>query len=46
VNKQGEGIILDIVLDVVGAVVGGYLFSMFGAQGVSGVNIYACSWPW
>jgi uncharacterized membrane protein YeaQ/YmgE (transglycosylase-associated protein family) len=41
VNKQGEGIILDIVLGVVGAVVGGYLFSMFGAQGVDGVNIYS-----
>jgi len=41
VNKQGEGILLDIVLGVVGAVVGGYLFSMFGAEGVSGVNIYS-----
>ncbi|HEY8670856.1 MAG TPA: GlsB/YeaQ/YmgE family stress response membrane protein [Terriglobales bacterium] len=41
VNKQGEGIFLDIVLGVVGAVVGGYLFSMFGAGGVSGVNIYS-----
>jgi uncharacterized membrane protein YeaQ/YmgE (transglycosylase-associated protein family) len=41
VNKQGEGIILDIVLGIVGAIIGGYLFSMFGAQGVSGVNIYS-----
>jgi uncharacterized membrane protein YeaQ/YmgE (transglycosylase-associated protein family) len=41
VNKQGEGIILDVVLGIVGAIVGGYLFSMFGAQGVSGVNIYS-----
>jgi len=41
VNKQGEGIVLDIVLGVVGAVVGGYLFSMFGAQGVDGLNIYS-----
>jgi uncharacterized membrane protein YeaQ/YmgE (transglycosylase-associated protein family) len=41
VNKQGEGIILDIVLGVVGAVVGGYLFSIFGAKGVDGVNIYS-----
>jgi uncharacterized membrane protein YeaQ/YmgE (transglycosylase-associated protein family) len=41
VNKQGEGIILDIVLGVIGAVVGGYVFSIFGAQGVSGVNIYS-----
>ena len=41
VNKQGEGLILDIVLGVVGAVVGGYLFSMLGAKGVDGVNIYS-----
>jgi uncharacterized membrane protein YeaQ/YmgE (transglycosylase-associated protein family) len=41
VNKTGEGITLDIVLGVVGAVVGGYLFSIFGAQGVSGLNLYS-----
>jgi uncharacterized membrane protein YeaQ/YmgE (transglycosylase-associated protein family) len=41
VNKQGEGIILDIVLGVIGAVVGGYVFSIFGAQGVNGVNVYS-----
>lgn len=41
VNKRGEGFILDVVLGIIGAVVGGYLFSMFGAQGVSGVNIYS-----
>jgi uncharacterized membrane protein YeaQ/YmgE (transglycosylase-associated protein family) len=39
VNKSGEGLILDIVLGVVGAVVGGWLFSFFGAGGVSGLNI-------
>ncbi len=41
VNKQGEGFILDVVLGIIGAVVGGYLFSLFGAEGVSGVNIYS-----
>ena len=39
VNKRGEGLFLDIMLGVVGAVAGGYLFSLFGAQGVDGVNI-------
>jgi uncharacterized membrane protein YeaQ/YmgE (transglycosylase-associated protein family) len=38
VNKTGEGVILDIVLGVVGALVGGYLFSIFGAHGVTGLN--------
>jgi uncharacterized membrane protein YeaQ/YmgE (transglycosylase-associated protein family) len=41
VNKTGEGIVLDIVLGIVGAVVGGYLFSIFGARGVTGVNLYS-----
>ena len=41
VNKQGEGLILDIVLGIVGAVVGGWLFNRFGASGVTGVNLYS-----
>jgi len=40
VNKSGEGVVLDIVLGVVGALVGGYLFSIFGAHGVTGLNLY------
>jgi uncharacterized membrane protein YeaQ/YmgE (transglycosylase-associated protein family) len=41
VNKTGEGILVDILLGVVGAVVGGFLFRAFGAEGVSGLNIYS-----
>jgi uncharacterized membrane protein YeaQ/YmgE (transglycosylase-associated protein family) len=41
VNRQGEGIILDIVLGIVGAIVGGWLFSFFGAAGVTGFNLYS-----
>lgn len=41
VNKSGEGFFLDIVLGIVGAVVGGYLFQRFGMAGVSGVNLYS-----
>ena len=41
VNKTGEGVILDIVLGIVGAVVGGWLFAAFGASGVTGFNIYS-----
>ena len=41
VNKRGEGFLLDIVLGIVGAVVGGWLFNAFGASGVSGVNLYS-----
>ena len=41
VNRTGEGIFLDIVLGIVGAVVGGWLFHFFGASGVSGLNLYS-----
>ena len=41
VNKTGEGLFLDIILGVVGAIVGGWLFSMFGASGVTGLNLYS-----
>jgi len=41
VNKSGEGFFLDVILGVVGAVVGGYLFQTFGMAGVSGVNLYS-----
>ena len=41
VNRRGEGFFMDIVLGVVGALVGGFLFSLFGAEGVSGINIYS-----
>ena len=41
VNKSGEGIFLDIILGIVGAVVGGWLFARFGAAGVSGLNLYS-----
>jgi len=41
VNKQGEGFVLDIVLGVIGAIVGGWLFSLFGAAGVTGFNLYS-----
>lgn len=41
VNKRGEGLFLDIVLGVIGAVVGGWLFNFFGAAGVTGLNLYS-----
>ena len=41
VNKTGEGFFLDIVLGIVGALVGGFLFSLVGAEGVSGLNLYS-----
>lgn len=41
VNKAGEGFLLDIVLGVIGSVVGGWLFHTFGMAGVTGFNLYS-----
>jgi len=41
VNKTGEGIVTDILLGIVGAVVGGFVFNALGASGVSGLNFYS-----
>jgi uncharacterized membrane protein YeaQ/YmgE (transglycosylase-associated protein family) len=41
VNKSGEGFFLDIALGIVGAVIGGWLFSLFGMHGVTGLNVYS-----
>jgi uncharacterized membrane protein YeaQ/YmgE (transglycosylase-associated protein family) len=41
VNKTGEGFFLDIVLGIVGAVVGGVIFTAVGATGVTGFNLYS-----
>ena len=41
VNHTGSGLVMDIVLGVIGALVGGFIFSFFGAAGVTGFNIYS-----
>lgn len=41
VNSQGSGIVLDIVLGIVGAFVGGWLLQRFGEAGITGFNLYS-----
>src|SRR6266576_3843864 len=41
VNRSGEGFLLDIVLGIVGAVVGGLIMTALGGEGVSGFNLYS-----
>lgn len=41
VNKSGDGFFMDIILGVIGAVVGGWLFGKFGEAGVTGLNLYS-----
>lgn len=41
INKRGEGVLMDIVLGVVGAFVGGFIFNFFGHSAPNGINIYS-----
>jgi uncharacterized membrane protein YeaQ/YmgE (transglycosylase-associated protein family) len=41
VDKRGQGFWLNIALGIVGALIGGFLFSLFGAGGVTGLNLYS-----
>jgi uncharacterized membrane protein YeaQ/YmgE (transglycosylase-associated protein family) len=41
VDKQGQGLWLNIALGIIGALVGGFLFSFFGVSGVTGLNIWS-----
>jgi uncharacterized membrane protein YeaQ/YmgE (transglycosylase-associated protein family) len=41
INRSGEGIVLDILLGVIGALVGTWVFGKLGWHGVSGVNLYS-----
>lgn len=41
VNHTGSGVLLDIVLGIIGAMVGGWLFTTLGATPVTGFNLYS-----
>jgi uncharacterized membrane protein YeaQ/YmgE (transglycosylase-associated protein family) len=41
VNKHGDGILLYMIMGVVGAILGGWLFSLLGTAGVNGLNIWS-----
>ena len=41
VNRQGEGLLFDIVLGIIGALVGGFIFNELGAIGITGFNLYS-----
>ncbi len=36
-----DGLVLDIVLGIVGAIIGGWVLSFFGKSGVTGFNVYS-----
>ena len=41
VDRRGQGFWLDMALGIVGALVGGFLFSLFGSSGVTGLDIWS-----
>jgi len=41
VNRSGQGFLLDIVLGIVGAELGVFLFTALGATGITGFNLYS-----
>jgi len=41
VMASDHGLIEDVILGVIGAFVGGFIFNMFGQPGVTGFNLYS-----
>lgn len=41
VDNQGKGLIIDLVLGIVGSLVGGWVFAALGAMPVTGFNLWS-----
>ncbi|MDB4939870.1 MAG: Transglycosylase-associated protein [Candidatus Doudnabacteria bacterium] len=41
IMKSGYGILGDIVIGIVGAVIGGFIMNLLGYGGVNGFNVYS-----
>lgn len=41
VMKDKTGLIMDVILGVVGALIGGFAMSLLGQPGVTGLNLYS-----
>lgn len=40
-TDASQGVVLNIVVGIVGAILGGWLFGFFGGAGVTGFNLYS-----
>lgn len=40
-TNSSQGTFMDIILGIVGSLVGGFIMNLFGAEGVTGFNIYS-----
>lgn len=41
VNKRGEGFLRDVLLGIIGALIGGEIFTRLGYAGVTGLNLWS-----
>ena len=41
VMRTGQGLVTDILVGIVGAFIGGFLFNQFGATGMTGFSIWS-----
>lgn len=41
VNRTGSGLIMDIVIGIIGALLGGFIFQQFGMADVTGFNLWS-----
>lgn len=40
-TNTSQGMLMDIVIGILGATIGGLIFNFFGAPGVTGFNLYS-----
>lgn len=41
IMKTDQGPLMDIIVGIIGAVIGGWIMSFFGQGGISGFNLYS-----
>jgi uncharacterized membrane protein YeaQ/YmgE (transglycosylase-associated protein family) len=41
VNNTGAGVLGDVLLGMVGALIGGFAFTIMGARGITGFNVWS-----
>ncbi|HEU5096553.1 MAG TPA: GlsB/YeaQ/YmgE family stress response membrane protein [Reyranella sp.] len=41
VNRRGSGLVLDLVIGIVGAVIGGWIVAALGGAGITGFNLWS-----
>lgn len=40
-TNRNQGLLIDIIVGIIGAIIGGFVFNLLGAPGVTGFNVYS-----